>query len=1008
MKPVISLLLIIGLALSHALLAQKSAPVAGDAAELVNLLRKDYNSLDPFTRNEELIKDRAFVVSTFKSYMTEAQKNTLKTTVVTTPIAKYNTQLLAYRKAQQLLNSYSTTVTATAANDAEAVKLRGILEGLSNDVETKSEAYYRAKCISDVEELNAIITVYTAENKYVAYVIDQFAKKYATIDANGADALAKNNPNASLQKGVPFLGGDMGFEMVIEGLSKFLAKRIKEELTTQVIEKIQEWLQHPNEDDPLAELKVLLPRTNAYLLNFKAGQITNFPNEIKQYIEDDFNHIVENMNGLRNTPRIKRLVASYPDVDFAMEALELIPSLSKIKNPVDYFDIIENSRNLNRWKESADPVKFNIANTLRLSSMLAHSLTIVDSGQPRFAGSDFFSTYGGELNFYLLYVGFLYQQNIKYYDIGFKFKPNTRIPIKKSGTSTGDTLSLAEFPLREGLRSLVSVNVSASNFNLDTLNSNREFLETLFFQISNNAEKVYTSAMEIRKANKNGQKIGADSVYTFVKSIIDLAEEVTSSGDTLVTFLMANIDIKSLDDSKLRYEISLGKGNTQPLRLKEKTQPYFAVAHKTNDIVLDLQKKKYTTAILKALEVTALVLPDRFTQSMILLSNAKEWKSEHWSKVIPLIKATPGEPEVQIENSAITSATLVYGELIKIKNYYQVQYTNNALDGIATLVDKVKMMSTGKLKISTAEAALLQKLLADKNFHYLVISYYTKLRVDEFANTVEKQMRHLTVTINGQTQRVFAETETADFKKYFLAYVDAAFEFLTDNDKEKFKKAGTEFSDFALSFLARAPVKMNMPINENTLKLIHFINDMAVAQNSDDVSKAIEAFALPAGSYSIKRDAIFNISINSYPGILPAVELTWKNKVCYGSFSPAFTAPVGFSFTASKGKGRSYGLFMPIIDIGALTRMYLGSDSTEIENANTLPEFSFLSVFSPGLYWHWGFKKTPLSLHVGAQYGPGLREVTSTGETQIYESVRFGIGCVLDIPLLNLHTKPRY
>ena len=142
---------------------------------------------------------------------------------------------------------------------------------------------------------------------------------------------------------------------------------------------------------------------------------------------------------------------------------------------------------------------------------------------------------------------------------------------------------------------------------------------------------------------------------------------------------------------------------------------------------------------------------------------------------------------------------------------------------------------------------------------------------------------------------------------------------------------------------------------------------------------------------------------------MPALELTWKNKVCYGNFSPAFTAPIGLSFAWGTKRGYSHGIFVSIIDIGALTRMQLTNNGdNDTTSASTLPKFDFQSIFAPGIYYHLGFRNTPLSLNIGGQYGPGLRAVMNNGDTKIYESVRIGACLVLDIPLLNLDTKPRF
>ena len=1047
LKLVTYLLYAFGFILPQVLYAQKNAPVAGDAAQLVDLLKKDYNSIDPTNIKDELVKDRSQVIAIFKSYMTDEQKDNLFKDSTYKNIANNSNAQKNYKIAQQSLSTYSALNISSPAKDTFAARAYTIqIAELSKKVEDKKENVYYEKFKIDSAELLILRKNFSDENKYAEFIINQFINKYETTNTNGADAFAKSNPNNSLQKGIPFLGGDMGFETAIEGLSKFLAKRIKEELTTEVINKIKERLENPRGDDPLAELKVLLPRTNAYLLTFKASQVTSFPNEIKQYIEDDFNHILENMGGLRYTPRIQRLITDNPDADFALEALELIPILSKIKNPIDYFEIIGNSRNLSRWSESDDPIRFNIANTLKLSCMLAHSFTIIENGQSRFAGNEFISTYSSDLNFFLIYVAFLYQQNIKYYDINFIIADNnfklTTIKNPSQPVVSNKNSNQVKLPISIGMEKLIK---TFNENKIEEIKDDRKFFETIFNHLGQNTEKVYASALDIRKANKIGAKIGADTVYTFIKSIIDLVEEVTFASDTLVNYFMAKAEIIQMNMTKISIDYSNGKKpvytftsdtgakNIHSFQLKKKTEPYFKVANKTNDIVLDLQKKNYATAIIKALEIPGELMSNNLSPQLNILKNTitllpaietqwltknwykKNWYAVEWCNVMHFIKIAKADSLYDIGNKIASSSNIIYDELNKIKNYYFLYYENDEDQTlIKYIVSFMELVNQMKVKGSLgtngiSRLTVFPELFENKTFQRIVISFYSNLRIDEFAENLEKEMNQMVLNRNGISKNIFRSGEADSLKINFLNYVDAAFNYLTNNDKEKFINANSTFKNTTTDLLLRVPEKSELHINESVLKLIHFINDMALSENSDDIEKAIEAFALPSGSYSNKREAKFNISVNSFPGILPALEITWKDKNNYSAFSPAFTAPVGLSFTWGSKSGFSQGIFVPVIDLGAITSMYFSDNiDTDTTSVRTLPEFSFLSIFSPGVYYHLGIKKSPLSFNVGAQYGPGLREITDSGDSNIYESIRIGIGIVLDIPLLNLYTKPRF
>ena len=192
--------------------------------------------------------------------------------------------------------------------------------------------------------------------------------------------------------------------------------------------------------------------------------------------------------------------------------------------------------------------------------------------------------------------------------------------------------------------------------------------------------------------------------------------------------------------------------------------------------------------------------------------------------------------------------------------------------------------------------------------------------------------------------------------------------------------------------------------DNRVIRLIHFINDMAISENAEEVETAIESFVLPAGSSSVKETAKSYLSINSYPGILTGIE--WSEFNNNGpEFQIGITAPIGIYAQLSSNficKG-TLGLFVPVIDIGAPVRLrFDNSNDTE-----TLPDFEFKDIFSPGLYLSYGFNESPFAINAGVQYGPKLRDIMQEGEITNFDAFRFSIAFVIDIPLISLHHKPR-
>ena len=179
-----------------------------------------------------------------------------------------------------------------------------------------------------------------------------------------------------------------------------------------------------------------------------------------------------------------------------------------------------------------------------------------------------------------------------------------------------------------------------------------------------------------------------------------------------------------------------------------------------------------------------------------------------------------------------------------------------------------------------------------------------------------------------------------------------------------------------------------------------FMATMVQAQDAEAVSKAIEAFALPVGSSSIKKNEPFSVSINAHVGIAGGMEYL-ENAPAAPFY--ALTTPIGASFNFGLKKGGSISLQLSLIDIGALTAFRFQDSS-----ANNFPELKLANVFAPGGYIVYGVPKMPLSLGFGAQVGPQLRQITTGGGLYTPTSGwRLGAFLAVDIPIFNVYTSSR-
>lgn len=968
MKRRFLLILLVILSLTFEAKAQRDVPIAGQAANLLDLLKKDYNSIDPNTRADELLKDRNQVIIIFKSFLNDKEAKDFKDADFSTDMDILKPALAKYN----LSNKETTALggVSVSPGDKEAIPI-ATAEAMqrADSADAIKTRYLAAQAKLDIDELNTLEKDYASgDNLFISGMIKVFSEKYNDLGTNSVDPYAVANPNTSLQKSLPFLGGDLSFTTFVDGLSKFLAKRIKEELTTYALTEIGKLLKQPSVKDPFAEIKVLLPRTTQYLQTFTGDKISNFPAEIKQYIESDLDHVLEDAVKLKTTPRIAALIAKYPDLDFAFEALEMIPNLSKIKQPVDYFSLIGSSRNIQRWKSNtSNVVTYNIANAVSFVELLAYSACIMENGETRFAGSDFWSSHAAEPKFLMLYLGFLKQQNQKYFNIQFR--------------DATESISLDMH-----LQRVVN--------NAAPLEGDVIFFQYLLKELGKNGEKVYNAAAEMRSASKNGGKVSADTIHTFVSSVIELTKEISYSVDTLMYYFNAAYPTR--------------------FNLKKVTEPYVYIAQTANDVVYDLLKKKYADGLITLIAVTEhFTGQEKNPDIAVLINNLNTVnvnpRISNWKFVVTNIRGTPASrltddqarqfyavandiADIQsfIITSGFSTTTAEQQEITNFKSFARSTY------------------AASQINPNDANFTSSNTLLQDPVFKRIVMSYMVNVNVEALVQQTAGQMDTLSY-MDGKVRRlVFQTADVTYFKSLLLSMADEQYkELVEDNHRTSadlqsaalYRLIGFYLADY----LKWIPIRTGATLDPRIVSLIHFANDMAQAQTSDDVEKAIEAFALPAGSYSVKRTARSNFSINSFPGVLLAREFSYSNKAKAQAWSIGFTAPVGLNYTAGTPSGWSYGVFVPVIDVGALTRLHL----SDANGATALPELTFSNVFSPGLYFSLGFKNAPFSVNIGGQYGPQLKQFDANNQPQYLDSFRFGIGFVLDIPLFNLSTRPR-
>jgi hypothetical protein len=194
---------------------------------------------------------------------------------------------------------------------------------------------------------------------------------------------------------------------------------------------------------------------------------------------------------------------------------------------------------------------------------------------------------------------------------------------------------------------------------------------------------------------------------------------------------------------------------------------------------------------------------------------------------------------------------------------------------------------------------------------------------------------------------------------------------------------------------------------QRIMKYGSFMASLIGSDSPETAKRAIEAAALPPGSYTIKRASRFSVALNGYLGAYLGHEdiegvdndSPWVNT--YG-----LTAPVGIGLTwgnvcrASRHPS-SFGFLLTLIDLGTVASFRMDDETVE-----EVPTITLGSIVAPGAFLEWGIGGTPLSLGLGAQMGPRLRKLTADDAKTGDAYVRWGLTLKVDIPLLHFSASP--
>lgn len=178
---------------------------------------------------------------------------------------------------------------------------------------------------------------------------------------------------------------------------------------------------------------------------------------------------------------------------------------------------------------------------------------------------------------------------------------------------------------------------------------------------------------------------------------------------------------------------------------------------------------------------------------------------------------------------------------------------------------------------------------------------------------------------------------------------------------------------------------------------------IATAKDDKDVKAILKSYIEPIGSSSQKRTSKFNISINSYAGIIGGYE-DIRSGSASDSYYGGISAPVGIAFSFLPSRTGSFSLFAEVLDLGSLVNVRLKDDDTSYE------ALKFEHFLTPGIGLFYNFKNSPLTAGFKYNYLSNLRNIEYDGVTAVPEASnrdasRISFSLLVDIPLFKILSK---
>jgi hypothetical protein len=202
--------------------------------------------------------------------------------------------------------------------------------------------------------------------------------------------------------------------------------------------------------------------------------------------------------------------------------------------------------------------------------------------------------------------------------------------------------------------------------------------------------------------------------------------------------------------------------------------------------------------------------------------------------------------------------------------------------------------------------------------------------------------------------------------------------------------------------LLRALTLLGKKPDQALIRTLEFASSIAQAKTPQEVSQALQAATLPAGSYRAKRlDEVGGakgswFGLNAYLGAGVARERGASGAPDPKGKSFGVFAPVGLEWTKRVGKRpfQSIGVAATMLNPGNFVQLY-NQDGTTVGGTDV----RLRDIVTPGVYLSVGLsKRMPLSLLAGYEFSGTARRDLTTGER--FNTERYVLMLGIDMPLL--------